>query len=178
MLQFIRPRCTFDFYELRKLALCSQVNSCISFVTICWAKHVFSCRLNSIYSVVCIWFTLLCCECAIFGPARTTTTQNGTMLLFLLRGGVYVCVQLMSFSHFAFCAKLTKIYSSDTTAKMQSFFSLKSSRSTSLCSAGTLSLQFMKCMFTITMHVIHSSEIFEQAHSVVKILESCERKTG
>lgn len=31
-------RCTFDFYELRKLALCSQVNSCISFVTICWAN--------------------------------------------------------------------------------------------------------------------------------------------
>lgn len=111
-------RCTFDFYELRKLALCSQVNSCISFVPICWAKHVFSCRLNSIYCALCLHLIYF----SVRYSRPRATMQRHTMLLFLLRGRNSLCVQFMSFSNFAFCAKLTKIYSCDTTAKMQSFF--------------------------------------------------------
>lgn len=116
------PRCTFDFYELRKLALCSQVNSCISFVTICWAKHVFSCRLNSIYFAVCvclhlIYFTL----CDIRARARHKTAQ----CYYFCYAAVIrsLCVQFMSFSNFAFCTKLTKIYSCDTTGQNAKFFS-------------------------------------------------------
>lgn len=184
MQQFIRPM----HFWLLWTAKASAVQSSKFVHLICYdllgKTRIFLSVKFHLLRCVCVFVHLIYFTVRYSRPRATTKhthtdthRENGTMLLFLLRGRNSLCVQFMSFSNFAFCAKLTKIYSYDTTAKMQSFFFI---HSLFLCLSLVHFVTSLYEMHVCDNHtckvciVYPSSKIFVQAASVVKILESCE----